>query len=996
MSDAPSPRDLPGRYGLPPAAAERLAAAWEALEQPPEAAQAVTTLLQRCCDASVPLDWAEVPHAPEALLRMAYAAPFLLRHLGMRPQVLAEGLLADLETGPVRPSWPHAGEAEALAALEETEWMRRLRLWRYDSYVRLTARALLGLDGPAETCRTVADLADDLVRLAFRWCFATTVRSRGLPLRADGALAGAGVVGMGKLGGRELNYASDIDLVFMQDGDDTPCRRLAEPPPVPVTPDAAEASFWDAWEAAVSDAGEPARDSSGEFYNRMARQVVRVLSHQTAEGFAFRVDADLRPNGRAGMLAPHMAFLARYYEQQGREWERTAMIKARVITGPAPLAEEFRELVRPFVYRRYLDYSALEGVAIVKHDIDRNSRDEEGRNIKLGRGGIRENEFIVQALQLLYGGRRPELQATGHAEALERISAAGILPAEECESILADYWCLRAVENRVQMLDEAQTHELPEPGERRTRVLHDFAPAFAARQEAAEAALQAARERTERRFNELFEGLGEGELTGAEAWREAVCAHLPAEEHAEAMARADHLFSRLMSTRIGERCVFKLTHLLTQDALYRQGTEPAFWRWLAFFEQIGNRNALYALMASQPSVLDWVSLILSEGGRHAEPLIRHPEFLESFVALSGQQEADLAGEMAAVEEGARDEEEFILDLHSTKAQNLLRILTAYLNEPGSQAHQRRLSDLADAVVGACLRFAWRQLVARLGEPAGATPEAPAGFAVLALGKLGSRELRFSSDLDLVFVYEQDGTTSAGRSHYEFYTKLAQRLGNLLTAQTQFGRLYDLDHRLRPFGSKGVLVPSLSGFKSFLAEDTVGGAEVWNFQALTRIRPVCGDRALGGALMGAIGEAWQARAPAPADIAAAVREMLGRLTAQHAPQGAPALPLKYAAGGMLGYEFATQAHFLCARAEPGADWTPPPPHEKIEPLEPAYRELSALDERLSFYVDGFDHALRPEHPQRFRAVAERWGYEQVEGLCRQLEAGVASAFDALGG
>ena len=987
-------------FGVPAAAAAELAQALEALERPPEAVQALGHLLERMADAGVPVAVLAGPDVARALVRLAYAAPFLLRLLAGRPEPLGAGALAALRDSDALLPWRGFADPAGMAALDEAELMARLRRWKYANYLRLTARELLGLQAPRITCARLAELADGAVRLAHGYAFAQHAARLGLPFRKGGGAAFAGVLGMGKLGGRELNYASDIDLIFLQEGDDGPCR-LPEgvTPPALDTGDAAEAAAWAHWAALAGRAAQaPASGGlSFDFHNRVARQTIRLLSSQQGDGFVFRVDCDLRPNGKSGFLAPNVAFMEQYYLDQGREWERTAMLKARLVAGPPALAARFTEMIRPFVFRRYLDYGVLEGVAIVKHDIDRVHRSALDVNIKLGRGGIRENEFLVQALQLLYGGKRRELQVTGHEAALERLAAAGVLSAEEAASVREDYWLLRRVENRIQMVAEAQTHDLPaDPAELR-RVLHDFAPDFPRREPAAWAALEAARRRTEERFRALFAGLGEQGFADMDAWRRHVAEHLPEAGREAVLRRLDGLFGRLMDTRMGERCVFKLARLLGRQEVYRAGTQPALPRWLDFIEQLGNRNALYTLIETHPPIVPWVSQIFAEGGRHAEVVIRHPEFLESFFSL-GDDWRTFTARFAEILGTARDEEEFLLDLQTIQAQGLIRTLTVYLNDADYGTHHALLSDVADATVRVCTGFAWRLLCERLGVPQGADAQQPHGFTVLAMGKLGSRELRFGSDLDLVFVYRDEGTTSRGRSHNEFYTKLAQKIGTLLTAPTQFGRLYILDHRLRPFGNKGVLVPSLGAYRTYLTPGDSAGVDVWNYQAFTRIRPVCGDEALGRDLMAAIAETWQQRALPPDEIARRVWLMLGRLVEQSAherrSQG-PVLALKFAVGGLIGYEFLAQTHFLCAARAPGAGWTPPAPHAIMERLQADYADIGALDERLGFHERDGRHELRPEHCQRLAAIAEHWRFEEVQARCATMEREVGAAFRAWG-
>jgi len=279
------------------------------------------------------------------------------------------------------------------------------------------------------------------------------------------------------------------------------------------------------------------------------------------------------------------------------------------------------------------------------------------------------------------------------------------------------------------------------------------------------------------------------------------------------------------------------------------------------------------------------------------------------------------------------------------------------------------------------------MVARMGAPEGASAEQPRGFSVLAMGRWGSREMRFASDLDLVFLCGREGRTEQGRSHTEFYTKVAQKLTALLTAPTQFGRLYELDHRLRPFGTKGVLVPSLQAYTNFLENE----AEVWNYQAFTRLRAVGGDGELAAALLGEIERTWRAREEPPGAVARAVWEMLERLIAAN-PAGEQGLPLKYSLGGMLGYEFYAQLQFLL-HARRGGTWTAPAPDGILTERHRDYQTMSALDERLSFYLPSFAHVVQPEQFERYRAIGARWRFVELQRLARRMEEGLLAAFTA---
>ncbi|MDH5750978.1 MAG: hypothetical protein OEZ59_00995 [Deltaproteobacteria bacterium] len=1020
MSDSmeDSLRQWRGRFGLPPRGAEELERELAVVSATAETLHLLEGLLERCADAGLDPKWLAAPGVASALSRTAYAAPFLIRHFAARPTGLPPLLLEALE-GDSRASWETHADPQGGYLLPEEDFLRALRRYKYDNYLKTTVRHLAGLADTPRVCSDTSRLARELFRLAFCRGFAELTGIYGLPLsggnRGALRLAGGGVVGMGKLGGGELNYSSDVDVIFIHDAGDAPCLKSSSGPELepdglpPLAPDMDEAAFWTAQEQRVAGLLSGARGetsesslSGGEFYNRLARNVMRMLSAGTEHGFCFRVDADLRPQGRSGMLAVNLAYMEDYYLRQGREWERTAMIKARLLTGQEKLAQGFAGIINPFVYRRYLDYSALEGVAIIKHDINRLHQSALESDIKLGRGGIRESEFLVQALQLLYGGKNPDLQVCGHAEAVARLMDAGVVKRDDGEGMLRDYWFLRSLENRTQMVEEAQTHSLPEGLEERLCVMHDFQPGFESRIQEVEDELSRVRARVRERFDALFEGMGDQGFTETAKWRQAVQNHLDPAEHERTLENIDRLFQRLMETRMGERCVFKLGRLLTNARLYRRGTGFAFEGWLRFFEQIGNRNALYTLIDTNPSIVAWVSDIFTEGGKHAEMLLRHPEFLESFFTMDDPWE-NCRERFAEVYNSSRDEEGFLLELQTLKAQSQIRVLSHYLNQDQYGGHHELLSDLADAVICACTGFAWDKVTGRMGLPqgGGAAREglsAP-GLAVLGLGKLGSRELRFGSDLDLIFVFREQGTTDKGRSHAEFYTRLAQTIGSLLTSQTMFGRLYELDHRLRPFGTRSVLVPSLKSFEDFLDPSNAAGAEIWNFQAFSRLRFICGDRELAGALSGKIAGAWRARGHSPAQVAGAVSTMLEKLVAENLPReesgGQGWLQLKYSTGGLIGYEFLQQARFLIQSLKGSDDWPEPLRGPSRPELQDGYSALGDLDERLSFHVNGYAHRISEEHFRSLAAIADKWNFDQVKALLADQEERVRAEFKKMG-
>lgn len=954
-----------------------------------------------------PWNWLCAEGAVEALVRVTWAAPFLIERWSVVPAELPQEAFRNSSKSAVLQPFPFSQAGWGAGTQEDAEahWMREARIWKYANLLRITVADLMNSQDTAQTCAQLSTLADEATRAAYAFALAKECARHGLPCRAEGGFACGVVIAMGKWGGRELNYASDVDFIFLHEAPENPCRAwqpdLCAEAEHSAACDAGQEGFWAVWEQRAQRTGDPQQShrrpsSAAALHNRVARRVVRMLGTHTAEGFLFRPDNDLRPLGRGGMLACGIDFLEEYYERFGREWERAALLKARPLIGPERLRQRFGDVVRPFVYRRYMDYGALEGLAIIKHDIGRVGEGAAEEDLKLGPGGIRENEFWVQALQLLHGGRMPVLRVPAHDCAVERLRACGLLTPVQVRRLRHDYWLLRRIENRVQMLAEMQTHRLPKSAAEQCRVLHDFRSGFSRRLPRCLARLRATQRRNARRFAELFAPLSPEAWPDPQRWRKSLLRQLPAEQFAVVEERATALFERLMRTREGERCVPKLARLLAFEELGAPGgnTSP-IPAWLGLAEQIGNRNALYALLISETAILRWAGRIFAEGGQMAENLRQHPEFLESFFTLTEDWSAFLEN-LRTISERARDDEEFLIELRTVHAQALLRIYTVWLHaqetNPGEdESHRPLLQALADAVVEACLRRAWRTLL-RGGAPAG-MPEEPQGFAVLALGKLGGQELRFHSDLDLLFLYRAGEAADAQRASW--YTRLAQRLCAWIGAPTQLGHLYALDHRLRPFGTQGVLVPSLDTWRKFLDGGTPNSAEIWNYQAFTRLRFVAGEAQLGAELRSEIGRAWALRGVSCAQVIQAVQKMLRHLVAEnvHATQR-DRLNLKYDSGGLVACEFLAQAQALCAIAAAGGEdgrWLAP---QMPTALRRDYTWLGALDERLGLHEQHFEHELRPEHYERLPALEAYGTFSAQQERLVRLRESIADGFGSL--
>jgi len=717
---------------------------------------------------------------------------------------------------------PFSGEeiAQALegaAGDDEAALRRRLRRLRQRVLARTMARDLDGRADLAEVCGVMSELAEQAIRCALAWA--------GRPDLV--------VVAMGKLGGRELNVSSDIDLVFLhpEDGDQ-------------------------------------------ERLERAGRKLISLLQDISEDGFVFRVDMRLRPYGASGPLVASYDALENYFVSQGREWERYAWIKARAIT--ATDHASLSAITRPFVYRKYLDYATLAAMrrlhTEVRKDVERRERADD---VKLGPGGIREIEFVAQALQLIRGGRDPALTARPTLEVLGLLADRRMLPVAAVRDLCAAYVFLRNLEHRLQYLDDAQTHLLPSDEDDRRRVarMMDFPDWDALR-----AALQAHREAVTRQFRAVF----------AQSAEEA---ELPWPEHARAVQlRGSQRYAQLPED--SRRRVDRLVPLLAKAAQATPDPEATLARGIDLIEAVARRAAYLALLAENPQALERVARIIGASPWAAGYVTRHPllmdELLDDRMLYAPPDwagfEQPLRAALAAAGEDTERQMNLLREHHQSQVFRLLAQDLAGLLTVEKLADQ--LSELADRVLGVALGAAWREVKNRHCE----LPR----FAVIGYGKLGGKELGYASDLDMVFLFDD-----ADPRAEENYIRLAQRYNNWLSANTASGTLFETDLALRPSGSKGLLVSSLAGFEAYQEKS----AWVWEHQALTRARCCAGDREI-GAKFEAIRVKILTRERGPAALAKEVLAMRERMHAAH-PNRSGLFDLKHDRGGMIDIEFAVQ-------------------------------------------------------------------------------------------
>lgn len=714
-----------------------------------------------------------------------------------------------------------AGDRDCLA--------RVLRQWRNREMAIIAWQDISGQLGIDKILGRISETAELAIRAALDWLFADACRRWGIPTRIGGSAQNLVVLGMGKLGGRELNFSSDIDLVF-----------------------------------AYVEEGElpgPMGTTYAEFYTRLAQSLVHVLDAVTEDGFVFRVDVRLRPFGESGPLVISFESCERYYQAQARDWERYAMVKVRAVGGDAEDGAEFERFFHPFVYRRYLDYRVFGELRSLKSKIVAEvRRKDRGDNIKLGSGGIREIEFVGQAFQLIRGGRNIELQDRSILTVLERAGQLRLLEHETASFLCDAYRFLRKVENRLQQYDDKQTHDLPASEERRELLAYSlgFEGWWEFKRE-----LDGVRSRVHGIFTEVISEPSQSAsaellLDGGEAELSVALAGF--EGAADAMA--SHLVNFRASAavrRLGAGAMAELQQVigkLLAELAAAGFSDPAsiLARVLKLLESIAGRGVYFSLLAEKPAALSqlvrlaaaspWIVRLISGAPILLDELLDPRTLYSPLTREALGREADiLAGSLTP-----DDDEQLMLRLRQFKAAHQLRIAAAdIMNVIPVMVVSDYLTDLAEVVIARALGLAWKSVAARHGVPpvaAGASPDFP-GFGVIAYGKLGGIELGYGSDLDLVFLYDgvaSDAVTDGPRpvTAAEFYARVVQRMVSLLTTEMLGGALYEVDLRLRPSGSSGLLVSKVDAYENYQLHQ----AWTWERQALVRARFVAGDPGVG--------------------------------------------------------------------------------------------------------------------------------------------------------
>ncbi len=904
----------------------------------------------------------------------AYLADILIRAGERWPKIFREAVYTPHKNAAAHAAEISLGLSDA-SSLDEVA--RVLRRHKQREFLRIGARDLRDGHDVEETMRDLTALAEGALEIACRFCRAAIERDFG-PLRLQGGARPQSfvVLGMGKLGGGELNFSSDIDIIYLYEDDE-----------------------------GESDGGSKGKTPPGEFFARVAAGITQTMSEITEDGFVFRTDLRLRPHGRHGPIVQSLGAALFYYESWGQTWERSALIKAGPVAGDRELGARFLREVEPFIYRRYLDFSTVEELGEMKRRIEREllSPASRRRNVKLGRGGIREIEFFTQALQLVNGGREPSIRSRVTLEGLGLLARHGFIPAREERTLSDAYRFLREVEHKIQMVQQAQSHTIPEDKREQTALARRLGYSKTKGKSERElfwrdylrttTAVRAA-------FDRLFHG-AEKELKAERGslW-ENLWHHLDDEEIATGELKTlgfrdpERAYRDLLTARDGEpysppsprrlKIMGLLGPALLEAVIHSPAPDRALFNLAEFNQRLGGRTGFLSLLAENPKTMHLLIELFAGSQFLTDLFLRRRELLDSLIRADlvtlRKTAPEMRRDLLAAAAQAADLEGKLNALRRGKAEELLRIGVHDLgNELKLEQTFEQLANLADA----CLEAALVLTAAEIEEKYGKLPRGR--FAVLGMGKLGGREIDYNSDLDLIFIYDAPETAqsdgAARLDAHEYYVRLGQKLITFVSAPTEEGVLYPIDMRLRPSGRSGPLVASLEAFRHYHRTSS----ELWERQALVKLRAVAGDRSLGKETE-KIARSFAYGTGLTAEGVAQIDHLRARMENELAQENAEKFNLKKGMGGLVDIEFVTQmlqlAHgrryagvrkqatpaalrALCERKIIGA--------EEYRTLAQGYLFLRRLDHRLRLERQQSIDILERD-PAKLQGTALALGYQ----------------------
>ncbi len=929
----------------------------------------------------------------EALLTVLGASRFLATLL-FRHGILLESLF--LQGGYRQARSEEQMLDELRRTIPETstfeELQQGLRFFKQQEILRIATRDLTGLADLTDTTAELSDLASATLQRAFEICQRLLRDRYGAPLLgpdsdAPGTEATFAVLGMGKFGGRELNFSSDIDLIYCYS-----CEKGET-------------------DGLVGGERQRSRIPLRQYFVKLAEKINRAMHEVTADGFVFRVDLRLRPEGRSGEIASSRRSTEAYYEYWGQSWERSAMLKARPVAGDLEFGKALLQSLEPFIYRRYLDYTMIEDLKVMKQKIDYNlTREREGElNLKLGRGGIREIEFFIQALQIIHAGKNPALREKNSLRALELLRKHGLIDADTATLLGQAYSFLRTVEHRIQVVQERQTHNLPEDRlefEQLGRRCGFFDPEVFRRR------LEDYRGEVSNIYHDLFY-TSEEEAVAVPA-KVAYLFDPSAETEelrellkSEGFADPDSALETLCTLRGGpsrhplapaaRRHFDRLAPLLMVEILALPEPDRAFRNLERFLGALRARATFFALLAENRPLIGLLISVLGTSELLAKILIQHPGTLDFLVAepegdprmARERLEADLAKHLDRAD-GYEEQFDALRRFHH---EELLRLALGDLRGGLSLSrNSAQLSLLAEVCLQRATAMARHELLERYGLPfCGEDDDGghETAFAIVALGKLGGGELNYHSDLDIIFLYEDQGQTRPvaesdpdrfrERSNQEYFSRLAQRIISILSLATGEGRLYEIDTRLRPSGRQGPLVSSLPAFCSYHEHS----AQLWERQSLIKARVVVGPADFAASIENLMHQIVFER-PLPDSPGKEIQRLRQRMERELAREGEAHYDLKTGRGGLVDVEFLVQYLQLLHGAGDSRLRSP----NTLEALD-ALRIGKWLDEQEARILsDGYrflrrlENKLRLLHDQSISQLSSDAAY--LDGLAQRLE------------
>jgi [glutamine synthetase] adenylyltransferase / [glutamine synthetase]-adenylyl-L-tyrosine phosphorylase len=815
-------------------------------------------------------------------------------------------LLVDLvDSGDLNNRYSELTYQSKLASLvfaDEAELMAQLRNFRRREMVRIAWRDLAGWADLNETLMDLSLLADACIQYSLEFLYQQACELRGTPVLADGRPQQIVVLGMGKLGAYELNYSSDIDLIF-----------------------------------AYPEEGElPDRKSTSysEFFTRLCQKLVKVLDDITVDGFVFRTDIRLRPFGDSGAVIMSFDGMENYYLTQAREWERYAMIKARQVAGDFTTGAQLMAMLKPFVYRRYLDYGAFEELRNLKQQITQElKRKDRMENIKLGPGGIREIEFIGQAFQLIRGGHEKTLQKRGILDVLNTLGQMNLLLPEEAGQLIDSYCFLRRVENHIQQYQDKQTHDLPTSDKAKLILAYsmDYSDwnSFKAELDRVRSSVHDAFDQVfalskqtdkDKLSQKIWALTGEDQelTTNLESY-----AFKNPDETLKVLRHFKHSTALRRMTTKGVGVIDRLIPQLIESAQLVENPDETVIRLVKLFEAVAGRNVYLSLLAENPDALNQLIKLASASSWICEYLALYPilfdELLDTRRLYEPLKRDDLNRQLkdllAPIE--IQDLEQLMIVLRQFKHLNVLRVAAADIMDAFPlMVVSDYLTYIAESIVAYVIERTWLMLVEKHGLPPGTNNE-QINFAIIGFGKLGGIELGYGSDLDLVFLYDcQDGNAMTDGekplSCAQFYGRLGLKVRHILDTKLLSGVLYEVDMRLRPSGESGLLVTHIGIYEDYLKNQ----AWTWEHQALVRGRFIAGDGRLKSMY-----EAIRHRILSlPRDVIklkTEVREMREKMRAALDTKEVNKFDLKQSKGGIADIEFIVQFGVLAFAASHAA-------------------------------------------------------------------------------